>query len=51
MTPIIKGVKETTVLDPKPSATDHCYVVTAVDAAGNESPPPTLSISTSGSFP
>ncbi len=39
MTPIIKGVKETTVLDPKPSATDHCYVVTAVDAAGNESAP------------
>jgi RHS repeat-associated protein len=38
-TPIIKGVKETTVLDPHPSASEHCYVVTAVDAAGNESLP------------
>jgi hypothetical protein len=39
LTPIIKGVKETTVLDPHPSVADHCYVVAAVDAAGNVSAP------------
>ena len=39
LTPVIEGIKETTVLDPHPSATDHCYVVTAVDRAGNESAP------------
>ncbi len=39
LTPISRGIRETTVLDSKPSATDHCYVVTAVDGAGNESPP------------
>ena len=27
------------VADPKPSPTDHCYVVTAVDGVGNESGP------------
>ena len=27
------------VVDPNPSLTDHCYVVTSVDAAGNESAP------------
>jgi len=39
LAPIIQGIRETTVLDSRPSATDHCYVVTAVDGAGNESPP------------
>ena len=39
LTAVIKGIKETTVLDSHPSATDHCYVVTAVDRAGNESGP------------
>ena len=39
MTPIFKGIRGVQALDAKPSLTDHCYVVTAVDEAGNESPP------------
>ncbi len=36
---LITGIKETTVLDLHPSVTDHCYAVTALDRAGNESGP------------
>jgi RHS repeat-associated protein len=39
LTPLAEGIDQTLVIDPKPSATDHCYVVTAVDEAGNESLP------------
>jgi RHS repeat-associated protein len=37
--PLAEGIDQTLVIDPKPSATEHCYVVTAVDEAGNESSP------------
>ncbi|HUT69838.1 MAG TPA: Calx-beta domain-containing protein [Desulfatiglandales bacterium] len=39
LTPLATGISQTTVIDPTPSPTDHCYVVTAVDEAGNESAP------------
>ncbi|MFH1613961.1 MAG: CARDB domain-containing protein, partial [Planctomycetota bacterium] len=39
LTPLITGIQQTTVIDPNPSLTEHCYVVTAVDEAGNESLP------------
>ena len=31
------GIKQTLVVDPDPSEADHCYTVTAVDTAGNQS--------------
>ncbi|MBL0380143.1 MAG: right-handed parallel beta-helix repeat-containing protein [Desulfofustis sp. PB-SRB1] len=39
LTPLVTGIAQTTVIDPTPSATDHCYVITAFDALGNESAP------------
>ncbi|GAA5787481.1 Ig-like domain-containing protein [Chitiniphilus shinanonensis] len=36
-TPLFGAVRQTLVVDADPSATEHAYVVTAVDAAGNES--------------
>lgn len=39
MTPLTEGIQQTDVVDPAPSATEHAYVVTAVDAVGNESLP------------
>ncbi|MCP4688616.1 MAG: hypothetical protein GY859_11235, partial [Desulfobacterales bacterium] len=39
MTPLIHSIPQTLVVDPNPSTTQHCYVATAVDAAGNESEP------------
>ena len=39
LTPILREIREAAALDPRPSASDHCYAVTAVDAAGNESSP------------
>ena len=39
MTPLAAGINQTMVIDPTPSPTDHCYVVTAVDETGNESLP------------
>ena len=39
LTPLLTGLKETAALNSAPSTTDHYYVVTAVDAAGNESSP------------
>ncbi len=39
MTPILTRIAATTALDSNPSHADHSYVVTAVDNAGNESPP------------
>ena len=39
LTPLADGIEQTAVVDPFPSENDHCYAVTAVDAAGNESPP------------
>ena len=39
MTPILTGITATTAVDSHPSHTDHSYVVTAVDNAGNESLP------------
>ena len=39
LTPLQTGLKTTTTLDSVPSQTEHYYAVTAVDAAGNESPP------------
>ena len=37
--PLAVGIPQTLVVDPMPSPSAHCYVVTAVDAVGNESPP------------
>ena len=37
--PLAVGISQTLVVDPMPSPSAHCYVVTAVDAVGNESPP------------
>jgi RHS repeat-associated protein len=39
MTPILTRIADTTAIDSHPSHTDHSYVVTAVDDAGNESLP------------
>jgi len=39
LTPLIIGVPQTLVIDPNPSSTEHCYAVTAVDEAGNQSAP------------
>ena len=39
MTPLAKDIDQTMVIDPTPSPTDHCYVVTAMDKTGNESAP------------
>ena len=36
---VVTGITETTTVDSQPSHTEHCYVVTAVDSAGNESAP------------
>ncbi|BBO91770.1 hypothetical protein DSCOOX_49500 [Desulfosarcina ovata subsp. ovata] len=41
--PLAEGIDATLVVDPDPSDDDHCYTVTAVDAAGNQSPPATSS--------
>ncbi|SOD51611.1 hypothetical protein SAMN06296416_101737 [Pseudoxanthomonas wuyuanensis] len=37
LTPIKQGIKLTQVVDAAPSQSEHAYVVTAVDSAGNES--------------
>ncbi len=37
--PVITSISGTAAVDPVPSDTDHCYVVTALDEAGNESGP------------
>jgi hypothetical protein len=37
--PLAVGIPQTLVVDPMPSPSAHCYVVTAVDTVGNESPP------------
>lgn len=37
--PLVTGIGQTMVIDPTPSPTEHCYAITAVDAAGNESLP------------
>ena len=39
LTPLAVGIEQTLVVDPHPSPSAHCYTVTAVDAAGNQSPP------------
>ena len=39
LSPLAAGISQTAVIDPHPSPSDHSYVVTAVDAAGNESAP------------
>ena len=39
LTPLATGIEQLLVVDPTPSPTDHAYVVTAVDAVGNESAP------------
>ena len=39
LTPILSKVAQLATIDPTPSPTEHCYVVTAKDAAGNESAP------------
>ncbi|WP_255989553.1 Ig-like domain-containing protein [Chitinolyticbacter albus] len=36
-TPLRTGIRQTAAVDATPSPTEHAYVVTAVDAAGNES--------------
>ncbi|MGA9476308.1 MAG: CARDB domain-containing protein, partial [Desulfobacterales bacterium] len=38
-TPLAAGIEQTLVVDPHPSPAAHCYTVTALDAAGNQSPP------------
>jgi fibronectin type 3 domain-containing protein len=37
LTPIKTGIKQAAAMDANPSPTDHAYVATALDAAGNES--------------
>ncbi len=39
LTPLAQDIDQLEVIDPHPSATEHCYAVTAVDQAGNESAP------------
>lgn len=39
LTPLAADIKELTYVDPRPSMTEQCYAVCAVDAAGNESAP------------
>ncbi len=39
LTPVFTGIADLTAVDSMPSSSDHCYVVTAVDQAGNESAP------------
>jgi len=39
LTPLLAGVTGLSVIDPAPAAAEPYYAVTAVDAAGNESPP------------
>ena len=39
LTPIRTAIADLAVIDDQPSHTDHCYVITAVDVAGNESSP------------
>ncbi|MCG8637232.1 MAG: fibronectin type III domain-containing protein, partial [Desulfobacterales bacterium] len=39
LTPLATGLTVTDLVDPTPSPTAHCYVVTAVDKTGNESVP------------
>ena len=39
LTPLAAGIEQTLVVDPHPSPAAHCYTVTAVDAAGNQSSP------------
>ncbi|MCL7489395.1 MAG: RHS domain-containing protein [Desulfobulbaceae bacterium] len=38
-TPLVRGISQTMVIDPTPSATEHCYVVAAEDSIGNSSLP------------
>jgi RHS repeat-associated protein len=39
LTPTQTGISDTHTIDSMPSSTQHCYVATAVDSAGNESLP------------
>lgn len=39
LTALATGITQNMVVDSNPSPTDHCYVVTSVDEAGNESVP------------
>jgi hypothetical protein len=39
LTPIAINIAQTMAVDPNPSPLEHCYAVTAVDIAGNESQP------------
>ena len=39
LSPVHTGIQDTAAIDPQPSESDHCYAVTAVDRAGNESAP------------
>ncbi|WP_157763206.1 hypothetical protein [Pseudomonas citronellolis] len=39
LTPLRKDIAERSALDSRPSESEHAYTVTALDAAGNESPP------------
>jgi RHS repeat-associated protein len=39
LVPLATGITQLMAIDPTPSPTDHSYVVTAVDKAGNESVP------------
>ena len=39
LVPLATGITQLMAVDPTPSPTDHSYVVTAVDKAGNESTP------------
>ncbi|MGA9535414.1 MAG: RHS repeat-associated core domain-containing protein [Desulfobacterales bacterium] len=39
LAPLAAGIEQSLVVDPHPSPAAHCYTVTAVDAAGNQSSP------------
>ncbi len=51
LTPIIENIEQTNVVDPNPSPDDHCYTVTAMDEAGNESLPAASSYLNFGLLP
>ncbi len=51
LTPILENIEQTSVVDPNPSPDDHCYTVTAMDEAGNESLPAASSYLNFGLLP
>ena len=51
LTPVLETITDLTATDPSPSQAEHAYVVTAVDASGNESEPSTTAYLNFGLLP